>query len=261
MKKSLGILFLALAILLLASPALAEDYSVSLHTINAQVSADGSASVIEKFFISFPTPQDKVDFRQKSEDLGLDGDAWTTFNPLFKPSLGNSNIANGKILYNEANQSYLEISYNLTDPLMAQGKETTLMIEYNIKAPFFNNLYQSGFWVIPDNTSLTVELPPGAEVKDTVEPQATITTSGPRKLVTWDGYKSSNKLALSYVLWKKMNPVIDLSSITNFLFKTQEGIALIIIVAVILAVILIKRKKITGKIESFVENNSIMDED
>lgn len=261
MTKKLLFAFFALAVLMLAAPCFAQDYSVSLHTINAEVATDGSASVIEKFFISFPTEQDKSEFRQKSEDLGLDRDAWTEFNAMFMPTLGTSNIANGKILYNEAGQSYLEISYDLTDPLMAQGKETTLMTEYNIKAPFLNSFYQAGFWVIPDNTSLTIELPPGAEVKDTVEPQANITTSGPRKLVTWDGYKSSNKLALSYVLWKKMNPVIDLSSITNFLFKTQEGIGLIAIVAIILAIIAVKRKKITGRIEEFVENNSIIEEE
>ena len=144
---------------------------------------------------------------------------------------------------------------------MAKGKEATMMIEYNLKVNFFNNFYTAGQWTIPESTTISVELPPGAEIRDTVVPQATITTNGSRKIVNWQGYKRGNELTLNYILWKKITPVVDINAITSFLFKTQEGLILIVISIIVLIVIIMQRKKITHAIEEFVEKNSIIQEE
>ncbi|MCX6803133.1 MAG: hypothetical protein NTY48_01030, partial [Candidatus Diapherotrites archaeon] len=119
----------------------------------------------------------------------------------------------------------------------------------------------SGLWIIPDNTTITIELPPGAEINNTVEPLAQITTAGSRKAINWQGYKSANNLSLTYILWKKIQPVIDISSITNFLFKTTQGMLLIVIVLLILAGVIWQRKKIGLGIEEFVEKHSLIKEE
>ncbi|MEK6958605.1 MAG: hypothetical protein AABW59_01025 [archaeon] len=255
--------FIAIAIFafFLINSAYALSYTVTLHSINMQVDTEGKASVIEKFFMIFPNDTEKISFRDQSKTLGLDISTWTNFDSRFKTSIGQNNITNTKIIYNEGEANYLEISYDLTDSLMAKGKETNMVTEYSIKATFLNDFYQSGIWVIPDGTSISIELPPGAETKDQIEPQAAIINAGARKVITWQGYKSSNKITLDYILWKKITPVVDLNSIVSFLFKTTEGLALIAAIIVLLFVTIIFRKKIFAKLEEFVENNSIIEEE
>ncbi|MFA6269309.1 MAG: hypothetical protein WCW13_04195 [archaeon] len=247
-------------LLLLATMVHAIDYSIDNHTINVQISTDGKDNTIEKFFINFPTENAKIAFRDKSLELGTNLDEWTKFNPIFTPSLG-QNTLNKKIAYTEGPQNYLQISYDLSEPLMAKGKETTMVTEYVLKVNYFNSFYQAGLWIIPDKTTINIELPPGAEIRDTVEPEATITTVGSRKIVAWNGYKSGNKLTLNYILWKKIDPVVDLNGLTAFLFKTQTGLILIGAIIIAIGAIIWKRKQIKEKIEEFTEKNSIIQEE
>jgi hypothetical protein len=82
-----------------------------------------------------------------------------------------------------------------------------------------------------------------------------------KRIITWDGYKSANQLKVKYVLWKKINPIIDLNQLTDFLFRTSEGLIIIGIIILIIGVIIWKRKYFSSKIESFVENNTVFEED
>ncbi len=256
--------FLALAIILLfAQTAFAAEvlnYSLSGHNINIQINPDGSDSVVEKFFITFKDDLAKAQFRDKSTALGTILEEWTKINPLFTPSLGDKST-NKQIAYTEGDQSYLQISYSLTEPLTAKGKEATMLTEYSIKVDYFNSFYQSGLWIIPEKTTISIELPPGAEIKGTIQPDAIISSSGARKVVNWAGYKSGNRLALNYVLWKKIEPVVDINAINTFLFKSREGMALIAIIIIILAGLVWQRKGIYGKIEDFVEKHSTIKEE
>jgi len=263
MKKTLAVLAFCVIILISAQSAFAAEvlnYSLGGHSINIQINPDGSDNVVEKFFINFNDNVAKAQFREKSTALGTILDEWKKLNPLFTPSLGDKST-NKQISYTEGDQSYLQISYTLTEPLTAKGKEATMLTEYSIKVDYFNSFYQSGLWIIPEKTTISIELPPGAELKDTIQPDAVISTNGSRKVVTWTGYKSGNQLALNYVLWKKIEPVVDLNAINTFLFKSREGMVLIAIIILILAGIVWQRKRIYSKIEDFVENHSVIRED
>jgi len=255
-----NVFFTFLVLILTVSCAHAINYSVSQRAINIQINTGGQDFVTERFYLYFPNETERILFREKSFEIGTDIQKWGTFNSLFAPSLGD-NTSNKKISYNEGEQNYLEISYMLSEPLMAKGKEAQMLTEYRLKVNYFNSFYQAGLWIIPENTRITVELPPGAEIREAIEPQATVGSSGTRKTIIWEGYKSVNKLSLSYVLWKKMEPVVDLNEMMNFMTKTNEG--RIITAALIAAFVLIlwQRKKIAEKIEDFVEKNSIIKEE
>jgi hypothetical protein len=250
-----------LVFLMLIGLAFAQTYSITSHTINIQVEADGKASITERFYLYFPTNDDKVFFRGKSIEFGSSIEKWSSFNSRFDPTIGSNNLINGTISYNEGEENFLEIRYGLTDSIMAKGKETNLVVEYSIKANYFNKLFQSGIWIIPDNTDLTIELPPGADIRENIEPKAEIATSGLRKLVIWKGYKSGNRLNLDYVLWKKIDPVVDLNSLSTFTFRTSTGQIILVISTLIILGILWKRKKIANKIEEFVESNTKIEEE
>jgi hypothetical protein len=256
-QKILGVFALILMVIGFAN---AIDYTLVSHSLNIQINSNETDKIEERFYISFPNEESKIAFRDKSLQLGTSLDNWKEFDKIFTPSI-TENTLNKKISYNEGEQNYLLLSYDLSETFMANGKETNMLTEYVVKVNYFNSFYQSGLWIIPDNTKITVELPAGAEVREAIEPEAIITTQGTRKIVTWQGYKSANKLSLSYVLWKKMDPLVDLSAFNVFLFKTQTG--QIVIVAIILIIIIIfwQRKRIVKEIENFVENNSLIKEE
>ncbi len=256
MKK----IILLLILLLMASFCFAQTHRITFHTVNIEVDSDGFAQITERFYLDFPTTQDKIDFREKSTELGYDLANWTNFNKLFTNTVGSSNLTNGVISYNEGESNFLEIKYELLDSLMEKIQETNMVVEFSMKASYFNKLFEPPFWVIPDNTDIILELPPGASVKGTVEPKATITPAGTKQFVVWKGYKSGGELTVNYVLWKKADPVVDINALSNFLFKTSEGIITIIVGFVILLILLWKRKKIVNKIETFVENNTALEE-
>ncbi|MFA5931273.1 MAG: hypothetical protein WC821_03095 [archaeon] len=259
-QKTLILVLILLLIAIFLTNVSAATYPISNHTIQIQINSEGTDKVVEKYFIFFVDEKTKIAFRNKSLELGTNLDAWKNFDASFVPTL-DPNALNKKIAYVEGVDSYLQISYDLSEQLMAKGKEATMMTEYNLKVNFFNSFYTAGQWTIPENTTVSVELPPGAEIRETVVPQATITTNGSRKIVNWQGYKRGNELTLNYILWKKITPVVDINAITSFLFKTQEGLILILISIIILIVIIMQRKKITHAIEEFVEKNSIIQEE
>jgi hypothetical protein len=260
------VLFL-LSVMIAGAYSAAIDYAITTHTINIQIGLDNKDSnepakdtVIEKYNLYFATDADKVAFREKSLELGTSIDEWKKYNARFVPSLG-ENTLNKKIAYNEGEENYLQISYTLPDQLMAKGKEASMMTEYTLKVNYFNSFYQSGMWIIPEGTRITIELPPGAEVREAVEPQADIISNATRRNVVWNGYKSTNKLFIAYVMWKQITPVVDFGYITNFLTKTEAGWAIIIGILAILVVLVWKRKLISSRIEGFVEKHSMIKEE
>jgi hypothetical protein len=259
MKKQF-LLLVCLFVLLFSTFVSAQNYGIWLHTIDIELNSSGEAQISEKFHLFFPTDEDKLDFRTVSTRFGSNIREWEKFNPRFTPTIGNNNTVNGKISYSDGEANYLELNYGLLDSIMAQGKETSLITEYSVKANYFNKLYESGLWVIPDNTQINITFPPGAEIKDTIAPSALASVDGSRRVITWNGYKSANQLSVKYILWKKISPIVDLEEFSNYLFRTSEGLTVLFVILILILIVVWQRKKIGGKIESFVENNTILEE-
>jgi hypothetical protein len=243
------------------SMVFAIDYGVWLHDIKIEVDSEGEALISEKFHLFFPNEDEKIAFREKSLELGSNLNKWAEFDKKFTSKIGFNNITKGTITYSEGEDNYLELKYSLADEIMAKGKETTLVEEFNVKANYFNELYQSGLWIIPDNTRVTIVLPPGAEIRDSFSPEGIIGNEGTKKTITWNGYKSANELKIKYVIWKKINPIVDLNQVTNFLFRTTEGLVVITVILIIVGVVVWKRSFLASKIEKFSENNTQFEED
>lgn len=253
-------LFVFAVILLITQSAFAISYNLWSHPIDISLNNTGEAEITERFHLFFSSEQDKIEFREKSTELGTDLEAWEEFNEQFTNTIGGKSAVNKKISYNEKEDSYLELKYSLNEPLMARGKETSFRIKYSIKANYFDSLYQSGLWVIPDGTEIRILLPPGGEIEETIEPEARIVNEGTRKKVVWTGYKSGNNFSFNYILWKKLPPIIDLNKTIAFLFRTTEGLVILSMIGLVLAVLLWKRKIISKKIELFVENTTVFED-
>lgn len=258
MTNKLKIIFSIFFLLLFLNFGYAQTYALYLHEINITILEDGRADVVERFNLFFPDDETKVSFRELSTQYGSDIDKWAAFNPKFQPNIGNQNLINKQISYNESDATYLELRYRLVDSLMAKGKENPNNTEYSLKATFLDDFFETNVWVIPENTEISFILPQRAEVLGTVEPEAQITTTGTNTIVKWIGYKSANRLTLSYVEWNA--PRIEMNEIINNIFYTFEGQILVTALAIILIIIFIERQKISGIIESYVAENSKLDD-
>lgn len=262
MKKIILTILLLFSLIILVNAQTDIEYGIWAHKINIDVDIDGQAAVTERFHIFFINDSDQRKFRELSSKFGTNLDNWEEFNSIFKNNIGGDRALNKRVNFSDSEDTFLEISYILAESLMAKGKETSLIIEYSIKANYLNSLYESGMWIIPENTSVSIILPAGAEVRQTVRPQATITNYGSnRKMITWEGYISSNELIFQYYIWKKIEPIIDLNKLNEFLFRTPQGLTIIGVIIAIILIIIWKRKIISEKIENFVEANTIIKED
>jgi hypothetical protein len=257
MKK---IMFICFLFLIIISFGFAQEYNYWLHSIDIGIAEEGDASVVEKFHLFFSSEENKLFFREKSIELGSSLTAWKDFDPLFSPTIAPDKIIRGNITYKEGEDNYLEIRYDLSEKIMSKGKETSFSREYNLKATYFNKLYQTGLWVIPDNTKIEITLPPGADIVGDVYPEANVRQETTKKILTWTGHTSGNKLALKYSLLKDIKPIIDLNDVTNFLFRTNQGLLLIGAIIVCIGGIIWKRHFFATKIEKFVENNTRFEE-
>jgi hypothetical protein len=251
------ILFLTIFVMLFSS-AHAVNYSVYLHEINITVLDDGRADVVERFNLFFPNDKEKVAFRELSTQYGSDIDKWSGLNEIFQPNIGNQNLINKQISYNEFDATYLELRYSLVDSLMASGKENPNNTEYSLKATFLDNFFQTNVWVIPENTEISFILPARAEVSGVVEPEAQIISNGTNTIVKWTGYKSANRLTLKYLAWNAPN--IDMDKIIRDIFYTFEGQVLVTALAIIIVIVFIERRKISAIIEDYVAENSKLSE-
>ena len=229
-----------------------QSYDITTGIIQVNVDAAGNAAITEKFFLSFPNEFNQQEFRQRSEQLGVDLQGWEQFNAGFRPSVGNSeNVVVSDIGFVENDSKYLEMKYRLNSPLMERGKETSRMAEFSLNPKFFNNFLQGSFWVIPSDTTIIIDLPVQAAVTESEKPEANVT--GNR--IVWTGYKSTNSLELKYVLWKQIAS-INLSEVIESIRNSEIFPVLAIAAALLAMAIFLKRKAITERIEKYVIEHS-----
>ena len=88
-------LFIALFILLSISLVFADGYGVWLHTINISVENNGTAKIKEQFHLFFDNDNEKINFREKSIQLGSDLGLWKNFDLKFTPTIGQNNVKKG----------------------------------------------------------------------------------------------------------------------------------------------------------------------
>jgi hypothetical protein len=254
MNSKIKLMLVSLFLLLFLNITFGQNYSIYLHEINITISNEGQAEVVERFNLFFPNDEERVTFRTLSTNLGSDLAKWAKLNEVFNPNIGNQNLLNKQITYNETDAPYLELRYKLVDSLMAKGKENPNNIEYTLKAVFLDKFFQTNVWVIPENTEISFILPPRAEIIDIIEPEAEIINVGTNPIIKWRGYKSANRLTLKYIVWNA--PQIAMDQIINKIFYTFEGQILIAVFTIIIVFIFIERKKISGIIEDYIAENS-----
>jgi hypothetical protein len=241
---------LAFALLFLAQFACAQFYVLENHSIGITVDDSGNALVAERYYISFQNDSQLVDFRKTVADIGVDVGGWRAYDKRIYPRIGQPQdiVVNGiSFIENENALDFLEMTYSLKAPIMNKASETSRVVEYELKTDAFSNFINGSLWVIPKDTTITVQLPRGVEIHSPVKPDAIVGDN----TVIWKGYVFGNELELNYSFFKDIAS-FDLGQALNGLVKSDLFLIILAVAAVAFAVILVKRKAIAGSVESYI---------
>ncbi len=246
------VVLIGLALLLLSVNASSQVYDIGLHTIEITLDEEGNAQINERFFLDFFDERQLLLFRDKVKEIGVSVEGWEAYDARMRPHIGQeSDITASKVSFVENESDYLEITYSLTSPFMEKKSETSRVKEYAVKPKFFNNFLSGSLWVIPEDTTITINLPVGAELQQPIEPDAIV--EGNR--VTWSGYKNSNKLNLNYRIFKQIAS-FDFSQLLQQLMQSNQFWIVIVVAIAIGALLFWNRRKISGKIENYIVEHS-----
>ncbi len=252
-----GHLLIAFAVLFFLANCSAQFYQLTNHVIEINVDSQGNAQVGERFFLLFQNQQQVFDFRQKASEIGVSLDGWKAYDQRLHPYIGGEQeIVVSKVAFVENEATYLEITYALKTPLMQKKSETSRVIEYTIKPRAFDQFLSGSSWIIPENTAITINLPPGAELQQPIEPEAAATNNS----LTWNGYKNSNQLTVDYKLFKQIAS-FDFGEALQQLMQSNLFWVVVVIICAVSFALFWKRKPIAARIENYVIEHSDLGEE
>lgn len=247
MKKNI---FVVLALILLSGFCSAQFYVMGDHVIEIDVDVVGNAQITERYFLSFQNEQQISDFKQTVGEIGASIDGWRSYDPRIFPRIGQEkDIVVSGILFVENNPEpdFLEINYALKTPIVETRSETSRVIEYSLLSKHFQEFIDGSLWVIPKNTSIMVTLPKGIEIEKSIKPDAAIEEN----TVVWEGYVVGNELSLRYRFFKQISS-FNFNETIGDLAQSDAFWLVAGIVVIVSIIIFVQRKKISGKIESYL---------
>lgn len=245
---------IAVLLVLFASFCHGQFYILDSHSIDIAVDEDGMAQVRERYFMVFQNEQQLADFRQAVSTIGVSVEGWKAYDARIYPRIGQENEINVtgiSFIENQDSSKYLELVYSLREPLMEKKSETSTVVEFALNTKYLSGFIDGSLWVIPENTSIIVHLPKGVQIEAPVKPDASIEGS----TVAWNGYVFGNELNLSYSLFKQIAS-FDLSGLLQQAMQSDLfwiGAAIVVIAA---AIVIVKRKAISEKIEGYIVAHS-----
>jgi len=218
-------------------------YVMDSHVIEIRVDAEGNTEIMERYFLSFQNENQKVNFREEVNQIGISIDGWNEYDNRIYPRIGQPadiSVQGISFIEDPAALDFLEITYNLETPIMEKKLETSRVIEYSLKPKFLNEFTEGSLWLIPEGTSI-IGVKPDASIEGNT--------------VVWNGYVSGNELFLEYSHFKNITS-FDLNQSIQDLMQSDIFLFVVAIVAIGLIIVFAKRKTIETKIEEYIVENS-----
>ncbi len=250
-KKIILTLF---AVLFLAQLVLGQFYVLENHAIEINVDTEGNAQVTERYYLNFQNEIQLADFRQTVSEIGVSFDGWRAYDSRIYPRIGQEKdivVSGISFVENTSSLDFLEMNYFLKSSIMEKIDETSRVIEYSLKPSAFSSFVDGALLVIPSGTTITIQLPRGVEIEPPVKPDAVVGEN----TVVWTGYVFGNELELNYLVFKQISS-FDLDQAIQELMQSELFLIFVVIAALILIILLAKRKAIGNKVQNYVIRHS-----
>lgn len=257
------IIMIIIAILMLSGISNAVVYDISNHVISIDLDGLGNAKIEERYYLNFPNTYQIEEFRQKSNQLGIDLDAWKEFDQRIQPSIGTiSDLIKGNITFTEKENIYLQLSYEIKEPITQKLNETSRITEHLVKTTkYFQNFNNGDIWIIPENTTLLFKIPLNSKIDDSIKPTPKTYMNEGKQIIEYTGYISSNELTIKYTFWKQIAPTLNIQQFFQEIQNSGIGMILIVIILILLGIGYMKREIITEKIENYIIEHSELNEE
>jgi hypothetical protein len=214
--------------------------------INIELEKTGGAKITENYKLSFISEIDSDNFKKSAIKNGSSFLAWQAEYEFIKKHINAENLTSNTTIAYEENTNILTLSYvekNLAELTKQEQRADYFKIDEK-KLSAFN---ERGSITIPENTKITITLPPNSEV---------ITTNLSPKVKVFGNQIilqgiTSNSMTINYILNK---PIIGEG---NDIIKGVPNAYIIIAIATIIIILIhLNRDEFEKKIEEFIVEHS-----
>ena len=245
-----------LALLFFSGAAFAQAYEIQKHEISVTLGDAGETSVVEKYYLDFPNNFQLEKFKQKSEELGIDIQKWTDFDPDIRVYIGNTEDVLNGVLSFDGEKKYLQLSYDLATPIVAKTDETGRITTFELKKSVLKDFRAGDTTVIPAGTTIKITFPKNSEIVEPVQPAAKISGNS----IEWTDTRS-NAISLSYNVFKEIAPQFELSMLLRGVFASNVFPLFVVFILIASAIVYSKRKSVVERIENYIVEHSNLEEE
>ncbi len=232
-----------------------EKITIKQTLIEIEVKENGFGNLSEKYFFQFKSQEELDYFVEVAKRNGTSLLSWSTFDDRIFPHIAEDDFdtknASVEFVENGLEDSFLSIVYENESPVFIEKEERSgRFVEWVFNSKKLNQFNSGGLVIIPENTVLEITLPANSQIKEN-----NLESNGGK--IVWEGYKTTSKINLSYIVKENIAPTFNLSSIIQRMISNKETLAIILTAVFLISLITyFKRDLITEKIDDFVIKNT-----
>ncbi len=232
-----------------------EKIAIKKTQIEINVKENGFGFISEKYFFEFRNQEESEYFIEKAQNNGSSLLSWIAFDNRIFPHIKENEFdlknASVEFVENGLENSFLQIIYENETPVFIEKKERQgRFVEWEFNLKKLNEFTSSGLIIFPENFFLEIILPLNAEIKETDLEER-------NGKVLMQGYKSTSKINIVYVIKENIAPAFNLSLVIQRIVSEKEASPIIAgIILLILVIVYLKKDSLTEKTENFIIKNS-----
>jgi hypothetical protein len=245
--KKMFLILLIVCLFFISTPV--NSFEIENFDVTVVVKESNHAEIVEKWFVSFTSQQDKINFINNVLEANINPDMLEKIDSKLKPKIFINNYSNLKIGFDEIND-FVRLEYVTRDLILIKYLDYENEIIWRFNDNVFRSFVSNNLYTIPSQSYLRITLEDPLIVGET-SPKAT----QENKTIYWNGI-TSNELRLIAIEKKPPKPTFVIANLFEGLYLTQNLVYFILGLLALIIVLLIFKKKVSKNIKKFVVNHS-----
>ncbi|MBS3058619.1 MAG: hypothetical protein J4478_04430 [Candidatus Diapherotrites archaeon] len=248
-KKTIAVL----AFLLLIA-GIATAYTIEKKELTIKIDESGNGTFNEKYYFAFFDRQDLDEFLKVVTENGQDLLKWQASSTPIVPYFSSiEKLSLKEFSFNQAKQ-VLELEYSAEEKSSVKILEDQRSSVWRLNQSLLQKFEQGTIMEVPRDITISIELPANSELKTELLPQVLL-AKATKNTLSLNNVRVNN-LNIQYVIPKPIAQTVSLTELLNWLNSTGLIYALIAAIIVLGAIIAVKRKSISERIENYIVEHS-----